>query len=654
MATTYAAPGEDSTQSTQSSHHTNSSSNPSLLDDDETDEFGQRLREFAKRDRRRMHDATAGGAVQPFRKSRSRQGLSLTMEALERKNVPSGQDTDKTNGLAAALDEDLPRSRKPISRTGSEHSSPPNVPQQWGRKGRQKNDFLRRLSATSPANARDPNEAHDPDAIWPLRKVLTGDSPRSDVDSTENVGLPEERESPLRKVLTYGDPGIVEKRKTSIERKLHAVQDDPSAVAANADDLPTGSHDPSGDQAVDGQFVRRGDGYSSALDQRAGRIPRLRQPDSQTVRNADGAAIGTTKAMPNGAESLLNGSASPPTSLVAVKSEGNNVKSRYRQQDSRDLLRQLAASSTPSPPREASERPSKLPTRRTTFTSTVKQDGLEPDLGASPPLTADALLKHQRAQNLSSSPHYQSLEEELAFLPDNVPPKTPVVTGAWIDTPAAVRQKADKPSQGPTMQNADKPTTSDGHEPKLTLQPPPNHPSSAAAALLQNADHFGESTIGSLRALLNQDDDNSPLDDMTIELVNNVTTPLRTAQNQRNRENEMLTRMDKRLRAARSGLRDASRGLKRVEKEVEEVGGALEESELREAKTGNQQPHFQGRCPDCEHLTLSTLIGRAWSSWLRRFYIWDKRKWLPRLTWLGLITTLFWTWYFTEAVLWYV
>jgi len=175
--------------------------------------------------------------------------------------------------------------------------------------------------------------------------------------------------------------------------------------------------------------------------------------------------------------------------------------------------------------------------------------------------------------------------------------------------------------------------------------------------------HLGDSTIATLRNLVAQIDDHTTvLEDSDIDLIAHVNEPVQTAQHERDKEDEILVRMDKRLRAAKAGLKDASRGLKRVEREVEEVSSALEESEIKDRNHLTFADGHHHQCPTCgscghEDITLGGLIWKAWGNFLRNFYFWDHRgpwKWLPRLTWLGLICFLVMFWGVTEASLWSV
>jgi len=192
----------------------------------------------------------------------------------------------------------------------------------------------------------------------------------------------------------------------------------------------------------------------------------------------------------------------------------------------------------------------------------------------------------------------------------------------------------------------------------------PTLPHSAAEELLDDptANGLGDSTIHSLQDLLDANPDvdfSTVLDDETLALATDVVLPVvRRPTSERQEEIVALQRMNDRLKAARTGLRDASRGLARVEYQVSEA----EEEDHKDAATitkaarKHQAKEDQDGCTcTCgkhhQDVTLGKLVRRAWRSWLNNFYTWP-RGGRPRITWLGILTLLFFAWWASERILW--
>ncbi len=146
----------------------------------ETDDFGRQILEHTKqRDRQRMRDATTG-RVEAFRKARPRPRIALTMENLERNDA-------STQGRGLEL-----RPHSQPSQSSSERTTPLNLPLGWGRKGKQKNDFLGRINTPGEIVGREKQEG-DADAIHVRRAAVTDGSSPSEFDwmaEAVNVPLP--------------------------------------------------------------------------------------------------------------------------------------------------------------------------------------------------------------------------------------------------------------------------------------------------------------------------------------------------------------------------------------------------------------------------------------------------------------------------------
>jgi len=167
-----------------------------------------------------------------------------------------------------------------------------------------------------------------------------------------------------------------------------------------------------------------------------------------------------------------------------------------------------------------------------------------------------------------------------------------------------------------------------------------------------------DSTLDSLRENAGLDVDHSTfnvdtqLDDETLNLIDNVNVPVSHAARERQLEDQVVKRMGERLRAVRTGLRDTSRGLKRVEREIVTAESTGSSST---SKKHQRKPSTVG-CKSCDanEVTLTSLIRKAWLYFTSFFYTWPpsrRWRWLPRLTWLGLATFVVLIWSISETAL---
>ena len=250
-------------------------------------------------------------------------------------------------------------------------------------------------------------------------------------------------------------------------------------------------------------------------------------------------------------------------------------------------------------------------------------------------------------------------------------PKTPKVTGAWVDTPAGHRhsQSAVDPSDS-NMNCVEEPQSPAASAPKSRSRTPslagkqPSHPKSALEVLIQearsnqsngnhpNEDAFGDDTLNSLRDIAGQDAEYDTtvldLDEDTLDLINNVRQPVDSAEAQRQHELQTLQRMNERLRTARAGVREARNGIKRMEHQVEEADGS--DGGIDFGSTIHSGPCKRCGCPEGGAM-LSRILRDAWKTLRRQFYVWPKGRRL-RLTWLGMLCSLLLVWSISEVTLW--
>ena len=385
--------------------------------EDETDEFYQQTLAKLDRDRERFRDATNGQPLRAFRRAKTTpttvhlwEGTNSTDHQLF--NISDQQMPSGTDGSPAVR----PHERSPSA----------NVPRQWGRKGVQRNDYLRRMNSTGDLQQSTNDRAQpDPDRIFRRRTLYTGDSPK-DVNPDEPIPSTEP-----------GSPLSAWRRRHSraswqLGSRTHRAIDDivglERQVATDAE--------PERQVATDAEPEQHPGDHTSQLHQRS--IPEVQQKreiDSiktravTTSRLAEAAKRSTrTRTSHTGASRPVGQEAATEdvNARDAVKEERDvnpSMRQKHRHQDSRDLLKQLARVSSLSPsPGENRPPPFRLEDR----SQSSPQTGAGPIYNSSSP-RRDA-LRHSRSA-------YVIPQRDRRASDGVAGASTPRVTGAWIDTP---------------------------------------------------------------------------------------------------------------------------------------------------------------------------------------------------------------------------
>ncbi|KAK4974810.1 hypothetical protein LTR28_009854 [Elasticomyces elasticus] len=184
----------------------------SLENETVTDEFDRALLQHA-RDAQRMQDVRNNG--QAFRKARPNPRIALTLDNLERNEQGSRSPWLRAQRL---------RSGSVGSSNGSD--PPVNVPKQWGTKGKQKNDWLRRIHAEEvevrQEQQTEQQQQQDEDAIYPYRTAYTGDESPGGVDwDAAAADLPvqsvEDTPLSLKRRRHASAPALLKKQNDSIQ-----------------------------------------------------------------------------------------------------------------------------------------------------------------------------------------------------------------------------------------------------------------------------------------------------------------------------------------------------------------------------------------------------------------------------------------------------
>lgn len=383
---------------------------------------------------------------------------------------------------------------------------------------------------------------------------------------------------------------------------------------------------------------------------------------------------------------------------IQANAETSPKRPGHRREDSHDLLKRLArvTSLSPSPARTTASRPpstaslqqENIPptnveekTSAQDLMSASQQEEAPPEVPeksrrrslqfkdipkdtpreTAKPELLQALSQEARAEDVDVTP--APVEETLLST------KTPVVTGAWIDTPGPRTDRhavfnalnsSSRRSKSPTKGSPKKtsPQKKNSDQAVEASRAPverrePSLPASALAAIVGEAkstrrgrvndEEYGDSTIDSLEDIMSPRVEHRTtldLDEDTLQgLQLPASAPRNQAERQRQQEIRALHNMNARLRAARTSIRDASRGMKRVEHQVDSV------------ETGEELPREPCKRCGCvaggrRSLSLSSL----WSGFKRLFY--DRNgggRW--GFTCLGLSLLVFFTWFFTETAL---
>lgn len=365
-----------------------------------------------------------------------------------------------------------------------------------------------------------------------------------------------------------------------------------------------------------------------------------------------------------------------------------------RRTDSQDLLRRLArVSNTPSP-KAVAPRPQPAPATQPqsssqaagTNTSCTKpvEDMAANETPAQGNAATSMSTSNERLQReqRQDTPHDGTTPDVPSSAPatENVDvtpmpadhtvlnPKTPLVMGGWIDTPGprtahkpieSPRPRSQSPNKGslrktrsqerPTAPAEQQQPVAEAQEAAQPSLPRPQLPSSALHALVQEArasHDYGEDTIHSLEDLITPLGENEVEEDTLQGLSLPTSAPRNEAERERQAEVVNLHRLNQHLRATSTSIRDASRGMRRVETRMEHIEVA-ETGEKVPVIVRNLSPEFS-----------------PWT-WFSSFF-WDERLKTQRhvnkaplklwggVTLLGILLTVSFIWWASETVAWYV
>jgi hypothetical protein len=671
----------------------------SSLENDADDDF-ERLMIQNARDERRLKDALHGSRrASAFSKARTHPRVGLTLDNLERNNTRN----DAAFGANAPV-----KVESPPSSSGSVRSDPAiHAPPGWGRKSRSNRNWMRTITYEGPLQTPPPaedtvNGLYDDSYEQQagdnnhLRRSIE-DSPLSHKSTPRN-----DRSAEWDLTFELNEASIIAStpyipRNTMLDdirqREMEGLK---------LDRIPEGPPDET-----------RRPLQSSTESGTTAQDPAMRPSASpeKRLRNRTNSWQSIGKSQPV----MGTGKENSPVTVYKTSTETMSVverdvstdtrksssrPKRHRREDSQDLLRRLArASNTPSPGRVPASRPQTAPARQlsnslsnmaTDATAHSNEEPADAEIVSKP--AVESPVPAPEAQTQQEGPHEinDEVSKEISQTPeaplepapetgaedvDATPmplersilnPKTPVVTGAWVDTPGPRTTRthisiARSPSQSPKKSSPQKNRSPEGSTAPIIAEAVedtavdiirPQLPGSALQALVreakahgrrQSAD-YGDSTINSLEDLISSPPEREGDEDTLQGLQIPTVVPRNEAERQRQQELLHLHRMNDRLRAARTSIRDASRGMKRVEDRVEH-GEEIEGGDrviLRECPCAADQSHRLSAWNRSKNL--------FWDAKLKTKRKGTKWRMISGLTLLSIFMLVFMIWWISEEI----
>jgi hypothetical protein len=642
-----------------------------------------------------------------FRKARPRARLGLTLENLER--IPISKD-----GTPPPY---VHRQAGSVSSSGGSRTSDPplNVPKMWGTKARKNHDWLKRIKPDVDALEEMPKVGtSDPVDL----SVLAADVPLPSVEETPLSHKSSRRETPVAEGVKkntsleeikqleldedFSAQSLItstpapKTRNTALDeiRQLELENAVSDAMEETIYPTPPPEESRRRSSSPKNAHIRS---HTPSHGQEGDLANSWSHPAEQEIDVTKGAK--RKQSLTNLTKKLTNdsGPVSPGKSTHTVGDVDRDIqpdvqtnvqRPTHHREDSQDILRRLAraSSGTPSPARVLSnavkalspkksrqarfqdQRNDKKPVDSALDGGLTKDERVTTDVDAASK-RLDLAIDHNLPNDLGGQSQSQSnlsqrisLDVQTPFRSPSKPlePKTPRVTGAWIDTPKTTTiRRLNSNSSVPSPPTSDsvptktKPNTDPEHPSTAPTESNanPKLPSSALAAVLASPENngLGDSTITSLEDILGSSllhPDDSTLHDLDLLTTN---PPRNASEALRIKELKTLHDMNARLRAARSSIRDAKHGLSRVEQRISSQNGDGQEAraECKHCLQQQQQPHVPPTKLDFESadkplLALSFAVkGIVWYSGA------SGRR---RLTWLALLILLVWAYFWVEVV----
>ncbi|KAI5276979.1 hypothetical protein E4T47_00077 [Aureobasidium subglaciale] len=653
------------------SHYDEASNFSDLSSLDGSDEFGRKLLQHTA-DAQRIQALTQSHA---FRKAKPLPRAALNLDNLERNSIhnpPSYQ----------------PERQSPASLSGSTASDPPlNLPQSWGRKGRPNHAWMRQIRT---------NIHSSPNIDW-------ADAANDSVYSSAHVSPPPKR--------TH----ILSQQAALEHQDSHVDQWDPDQDFSAASLLVSTPAVPSRSRLTIDQIREREiqtyESRASSSTRRQAWQQSTNETVSRTYRGsyAEPASAQSSRATISNKENIpleprhsarsLYKTVEPSASVSAV-----TPRPPQRKADSLALLKRLSRtpSASPSPTSAKDTLPaSNQPRQDTSWSQKHPKQSTRPLFRGDSPQAPEVVRGPEIIQveqgESSQAPEVGEIPEpgpeEPLVTPSRpaerqLPAKTPVVMGAWVDTPQTARQPANSTTSQTSRQSSG-PVDSTPEASHQRAISEPNLPASALDAVLKDIREgkrredddptLGDSTIASLEEVMAPSADNTLRFDLpdipsaqprcSESVEKQETISADTAKRDQEKQSRQIetvptSQKDKDLRKrwfALGGLKEqlASTSAKPEPKRQAKDSHALDEAIATASRgstsrsNGAQRTHQHEagtKCVQCGRPT--SVLRAAWKEYWGLYFQRNRRAPLGfRLTWLGLACTLFWTWFITEWIL---
>lgn len=594
-------------------------SNFSTLEN-ETDDFGRRILQH-QRDLQRIKYAMGPGQ-QPFRRARPKSSLAERLGQRDQRN------------------DEVEEVKHERTESASNAAVPPvEVPRQWGRRAKKNPNWLRNRHAVELPGAPLMNEARprqdkkaDEDAIMPHRTTYTGDE---DWHAAQDEMLPniQDTSPSMRRHRSHPSPSSMRHMNTTLGQALESEDHDFSSVSLLASTPAVNRRDRKIDELMHNQLEgmrRRGftkqtlgqaleeaanrDAETRPVTAPAGDIVRISRRRRSLVANKENMA-------PNGI-SITNKEGTDKAALTSRQAQAVTFQNRrqpaHARTESYNLLKQLASSMSPSPGQDRSGR--NVPERPRTS---------EPDGGANPsrmksssgayrtgerplgevqqrerraPLTEGAPPSRKGDTARPDGQHAEDADNLLAPVASAAEAQTPVVTGAWVDTPG---QRTDSRPLPDSLYGAaaSGPRNNAFEDGLRRIRSETSRAKSALSDILKEArdqpdGQFGDTTIQSLENIANPGADltdtihNIDIEQVAQEVVDAIEAeqPMTQAVRQRRQEALAMEALNKHHRAAKNSLKNVNGGLPRIGDQIET---AQEAHRLPNSISVNDRPQHE-------------------------------------------------------------
>lgn len=670
--------------------------------ENETDDFGRRLLQH-QRDVQRINNAVHVN-VQPFRKARPgpRLGEQLELNGI-RDEIFAAREHERTGS------------------GGSADSDPPlNIPREWGRKGKRRPDWLRNIHAPIQADLGLVNgdaERQDEDAIMPHRTAYTGDEDWNGEDEALPTIENDNSSTPpsMRRRRIASSPTSMRHMNTTIINVHDSTEVEEFSAASLLASTPAVAVRRRG-RKID-EMTRR---EIESLERRGvtkRHLDNLSSPpkpthetspspsprpvsaptDRSPRRNRSPVANNKENVQPDGAnhtkdESGESGKRAEVAGLVGRSAQAVTFKSAqrpaHRRNDSMNLLKQLArvSSLSPGPAKSREGLSVGLEVGRTRRAENGKEGGPEGrDVGgvAVEERRRDEELEVQQRARVSR--HVDAAPADIdstAAPPRSQDAKKSVVT-TTLTTTTNVRpllQTTDStivrafgsPSGSAALEQAE--DTILLEENIRRVYPEPVRGKSALADILHDAEvrgeaEYGDATMRSLEGIVEPDLDATVSGEVDVEdVIEEVEEEFvqegreqTQAQKDRRQEHLAMEAMNKHLRAARTSIKDADRGLRRVENRIETAQTPSTSAYLAGNDTTTITSSTMTTCAHCLNATGSSARRALMLEVRDCFFTFPQTSsassststtsYTPHPTYLGLLTLLWLLWLLTETAL---